>query len=39
MQLREIFIAAGGKRFTYIPCLNDDAAWAKSFAALINRAR
>lgn len=35
MQLREIFLAAGGKRFTYIPCLNDDAAWAKSFAALI----
>ena len=38
IQLREIFIAAGGKRFTYIPCLNDDAAWAKSFAALIEKA-
>jgi ferrochelatase len=37
LQLREIFLAAGGKRFTYIPCLNDDTAWAKSFAALIDR--
>ena len=37
MQLREIFLAAGGKRFTYIPCLNDDAGWAKSFAALIDK--
>jgi len=38
MQLREIFLAAGGKRFTYIPCLNDDAAWAKSFAELVDKA-
>jgi protoporphyrin/coproporphyrin ferrochelatase len=37
IQLREIFLAAGGKRFTYIPCLNDDASWAKSFAALIDK--
>ncbi len=39
MQLREIFLAAGGKRFTYIPCLNDDTPWAKSFAALIDKGR
>lgn len=38
MQLREIFVQAGGKRFTYIPCLNDDTQWAKSFAALLDRA-
>jgi ferrochelatase len=38
MQLREIFLRAGGKKFTYIPCLNDDTQWAKSFAALINKA-
>lgn len=38
IQLREIFLKAGGKKFTYIPCLNDDTQWAKSFAALINKA-
>lgn len=37
MQLREIFLAAGGEKFTYIPCLNDDTAWTKNFAALLAR--
>ncbi len=38
MQLREIFLAAGGEKFTYIPCLNDDAAWAKGFAQILQAA-
>jgi len=36
IQLREIFLAAGGERFTFIPCLNDDAAWVKAFAGIID---
>jgi len=35
MQLREIFLANGGEKFTYLPCLNDDSQWAKGFAALL----
>lgn len=37
MQLRETFLAAGGEKFTYLPCLNDDTAWAKGFAALLSK--
>jgi len=37
MQLREIFLSAGGEKFTYIPCLNDDTEWAKGFAQLIGK--
>lgn len=36
MQLREIFIGAGGQKFTFIPCLNDDSAWAKGFAQILD---
>ncbi len=36
MQLREIFLGAGGEKFTYIPCLNDDTEWAKGFARLLD---
>ncbi|MFO1471825.1 MAG: ferrochelatase [Turneriella sp.] len=35
MQLRDIFLSAGGEKFTYIPCLNDDTDWAKGFAQLL----
>ena len=27
IEARDAFIAAGGKEFRYIPCLNDDGAW------------
>ncbi len=31
---REDFYAAGGKAFTYIPCLNDDAIWVTALTDL-----
>jgi len=34
---REYFMDNGGERFTYIPCLNDDAAHIEFFADLIER--
>jgi len=37
IQLREQFLAAGGKRFVFIPCLNDDADWAHDFAKLLEK--
>ena len=30
---RETFLAAGGEAFRLAPCLNDDAAWARTIAA------
>jgi ferrochelatase len=38
LQIREQFLSAGGKKFTYLPCLNDDGDWVRAFAALINKA-
>ncbi|GAB4430507.1 MAG: ferrochelatase [Turneriella sp.] len=38
MQIREAFLAAGGEKFTYLPCLNDNTDWVKGFAGLIDRA-
>ncbi len=35
IRMRERFLAHGGKKFTYIPCLNDNAQWVKAFAKLI----
>ncbi|MFV0282974.1 MAG: ferrochelatase [Castellaniella sp.] len=32
---REAFLAAGGRTFRYIPCLNADPDWAQAFAGLI----
>ena len=29
------FLAAGGRAFRYIPCLNADPDWARDFAGLI----
>jgi len=39
MQLRgrETFLAAGGERFTYVRCLNDDPAWISALAALCRK--
>ncbi len=37
MGCRKAFLAAGGREFRYIPCLNADPAWARDFAGLIAR--
>lgn len=37
MQCRDAFLAEGGQQFRYLPCLNDDPAWAAGFAALIRK--
>jgi protoporphyrin/coproporphyrin ferrochelatase len=34
-EIRESFEAAGGERFTYIPCLNDDAAHIDALCTII----
>jgi len=34
---RELFLAAGGQRFRYVPCLNDRPDHARALAALIER--
>lgn len=35
MQYREMFIAAGGERFSYIPCLNDSGEHLQFLSALV----
>ncbi|MCB1724424.1 MAG: ferrochelatase [Gammaproteobacteria bacterium] len=37
MEDREIFLAAGGERYEYIPCLNDDADHISMLAGLIDQ--
>ena len=34
MEGREAFVAAGGKGFLYVPCLNDDPAWIEALAGI-----
>lgn len=34
-EIREAFLHAGGERFTYIPCLNDDEAHIRALMAVI----
>ncbi|HTU81916.1 MAG TPA: ferrochelatase [Candidatus Acidoferrales bacterium] len=34
MRGRETFLRAGGERFAYLPCLNDDSLWIEALAAL-----
>jgi ferrochelatase len=34
-EIKDSFLEAGGERFTYIPCLNDDAAHVRMMAAII----
>ena len=35
-EIREAFVHAGGESFTYIPCLNDDAAHMDALAAIVS---
>jgi ferrochelatase len=37
MENREIFLHAGGERYEYIPCLNDQAAHIEMLAGLVER--
>ncbi len=37
VEIRDSFIAAGGESFTYIPCLNDDAAHIAALAGIAER--
>ncbi len=37
VEARELFLAAGGERFRYIECLNDDAGWVPRLADLAER--
>jgi ferrochelatase len=37
MEGRATFLAAGGKEFNYIPCLNDDGAWITALTAIAER--
>jgi ferrochelatase len=34
---RDAFLAAGGKEFHYIPCLNDEAEWISALAGIAER--
>jgi ferrochelatase len=36
-EIRDSFLHAGGEKFTYIPCLNDDEAHIDMIAALVER--
>jgi ferrochelatase len=36
-EVREAFMAAGGQRFSYIPCLNDSAPWVDALTDLALR--
>ncbi|MDM0044184.1 ferrochelatase [Variovorax dokdonensis] len=37
MEGRDTFVAAGGREYRYIPCLNDDAEWIDALAAIAQR--
>ena len=37
MENRDVFIEAGGKHYSYIPCLNDEAAHVDMLAGLVGR--
>jgi protoporphyrin/coproporphyrin ferrochelatase len=36
-EAREAYLHAGGERFTYVPCMNDDPAWTLALAAVAAR--
>jgi protoporphyrin/coproporphyrin ferrochelatase len=36
-EIREVFLAAGGESFSYIPCLNDDSAHIDLMADIVRR--
>lgn len=37
MQCRDAFLAEGGHRFRYIPCLNNDPAWIASLTGIVKK--
>jgi ferrochelatase len=37
MANRELFLAAGGRDFHLVPCLNDHPAWIDAMASIIER--
>ncbi|MDM0103895.1 ferrochelatase [Variovorax sp. J22R24] len=37
MEGRDAFLGAGGKKFRYIPCLNDSAPWITALAGIADR--
>ncbi|MEY8877673.1 MAG: ferrochelatase [Leptothrix sp. (in: b-proteobacteria)] len=37
MEARSTFLAAGGERYEYIPCLNDSPDWIEALASLVLR--
>jgi ferrochelatase len=37
MENREVFLNAGGERYEYIPCLNDEAGHIAMLADLVDR--
>ena len=37
IECRDAFLAAGGKQFRYLPCLNDDPFWIAAFAQLVRQ--
>ena len=36
-EARAAFLAAGGRSFHYLPCLNDDPAWIRALAGIVER--
>lgn len=34
MEVRHAFLSAGGREYSYIPCLNDDPRWIRALAAI-----
>lgn len=37
MEVRDAFLAAGGREYRYIPCLNDDPHWIRALAGVAER--
>lgn len=37
MEVRDAFLASGGKEFRYLPCLNADAAWIDALVGIAQR--
>jgi ferrochelatase len=37
IEARAAFLAAGGERFSYVPCLNDSPAWIGALSALVQQ--
>ncbi len=37
VECRDAYLAAGGRQFRYLPCLNDDPAWLDALTAIVRR--